>query len=68
MSTSEHDIERATDLLNDQNLQDTMKKSVRLLIKCKKDMNNGFAAVYSSIQQSNYILQEGNYIMQEGAL
>lgn len=66
MSTSEHDIERATDLLNDQNLQDTMKKVGASVNKMQKDMNNGFAAVYSSIQQSNYILQEGNYIMQEG--
>ena len=58
MSTSDHDIERATDLL-DRNRQLAATESVRMSVEnMAADMRNGFAAVYGAIDEGNAIQLE----------
>jgi len=58
MSTSDHDIERATDLL-DRNRQLAATESVRASVESMaSDMRSGFAAVYGAIEEGNDIQLE----------
>lgn len=55
MSTSEHDIERAIDLLNNKEVKDELFKIQMHIDDLRQDMRDGFMGVYSAIQDGNEI-------------
>lgn len=55
MSTSEHDIERAIDLLNNKEIKDELVNIQVLVDDMRRDMRDGFMGVYSAIQEGNAI-------------
>ena len=63
MSTSEHDIERATDLLNVNINQKQSAKISAAITSMNMNMRVGFSKVYSAIEQGNYISAENNDIL-----
>ena len=58
MSTSEHDIEKATERLDFQDLKNLSEITNMKLHEINSDMRKGFAAVYTSIQEGNDISSE----------
>lgn len=55
MSTSEHDIERAIDLLNNKEIKDELVNIQVHVDDMRRDMRDGFMGVYSAIQEGNAI-------------
>ncbi len=65
MSTSDHDIERATDLL-DRDRQRAATVSVRSAVEnMAADMRNGFAELYGAIQEGNEIQLESLGVLKD---
>ena len=55
MSTSEHDIERAIDLLNSKEIKDELVNIQVHVDDMRKDLRDGFVGIYDAIQEGNAI-------------
>ena len=55
MSTSEHDIERAIDMLNHKETSDLLRKMNQNVDEVKATLAVGFTAMYSAIQDNNML-------------
>ena len=58
MSTSEHDIERATDLLNNERQIAATTATTSAIKSMHADMQAGFNSVYSAIEEGNYVTSD----------
>lgn len=58
MSTSEHDIERAIDLLNSKEIKDELVKIQVHVDYMRQDLREGFVGIYEAIQEGNAIQSE----------
>ena len=58
MSTSEHDIERAIDLLNHKELKEELQQIQSQISDLQDTMVTGFVGIYSAIQEGNQIQSE----------
>ncbi|MCR5328213.1 MAG: hypothetical protein K6E12_05145 [Saccharofermentans sp.] len=55
MSTSEHDIERAIDLLNNKEIKEELVNIQVHVDDMRRDLRDGFVGIYSAIQEGNDI-------------
>lgn len=55
MSTSEHDIERAIDLLNNKEIKEELVNIQVHVDDMRRDLRDGFVGIYSAIQEGNAI-------------
>ena len=55
MSTSEHDIERAIDLLNSKEIKDELVNIQVHVDDMRRDLRDGFVGIYEAIQEGNAI-------------
>ena len=55
MSTSEHDIERAIDLLNNKEIKDELINIQVHVDDMRRDLRDGFVGVYDAIQEGNAV-------------
>ena len=55
MSTSEHDIERAIDLLNSKEIKEELVNIQNSVDYMRRDLQEGFIGIYSAIQEGNDI-------------
>ena len=58
MSTSEHDIERAIDLLNSKEIKDELVNIQVHVDDMRRDLREGFIGIYDAIQEGNSIQSE----------
>ena len=58
MSSSEHDIERSTDLLNAERLQESINNIHSSINRMHQNMMEGMSAIFSEVQYGNYVMED----------